>query len=289
MTATSLDLTGKIDPLVAELLATAARVAARQGIGFFVSGAAARDLVLEHGYGARSRRATKDVDLACSIPDWDAFARLKTAFVEDGACAPVQGINHRLSFRSGALTLDIVPFGGVEGPAGEITWPPDFATRMNVAGFTDVRDHCISVTVLPSIAIRVVSLPGFAVLKLLAWNDRKNETIRDGVDVGFLCRHYGPVCAFERLTGERYNVLGLEDYDVDRAGVRLLGRDMAALMRPATRLRVLSVLTAELGDASGNRLALAIAGEGQAEEDFERAMRTLRLLKTGIEDTQPKP
>jgi len=60
MNATSLDLTGKADPLVAELLADVARAAERQRIDFFVVGAAARDLVLEHGYGMKSRRATRD-------------------------------------------------------------------------------------------------------------------------------------------------------------------------------------------------------------------------------------
>jgi len=79
-------------------------------------------------------------------------------------------------------------------------------------------------------------------------------------------------------------VLGMEGYDVARAGVRLLGRDMAALMRTGTRARVLSVLAAELADAAGHRLALTIAGRAQDEEDFNRALETLRLLKAGIED-----
>lgn len=284
MTVTSLNLTGKIDPLVAELLAAAAPVADREGVEFFVAGAAARDLVLEHGFGMKSRRATLDVDLACSIPDWGAYARFHAALAGTGAFAPVSGIAHRLSFRGGSLTVDILPFGGLEKPPGEIAWPPDFATRMGVTGFTDVHDHCIPVTVLPGVVVNVVSLPGFATLKLIAWSERKNLTTRDGADIGFLCRHYGPVCAYARLTGEDYDVLGLEDYDVGRAGVRLLGRGMAALMRPGTRARVLSLLAAELADPSGYRLALAIAGDARDEEDFNRALETLRVLKAGIED-----
>jgi predicted nucleotidyltransferase len=284
MTVTSLNLTGKIDPLVAELLAAAARAAKREGVEFFVAGAAARDLVLEHGFGMKSRRATRDVDLACSIPDWGAFARFHDALIRTGAFTPVPAVAHRLTYRGGALTLDVVPFGGVEKPPGEIAWPPDFATRMGVTGFGDVHDHCIPVTVSPGVMVKVVSLPGFAVLKLVAWSERNNETTRDGADIGFLCRHYGPVCTYTRLTGDDYNVLGVEEYDVARAGVRLLGRDMAALMRPATRARVLSVLSAELADASGYRLALVIAGRSQDEEDFSKALDTLRLLKAGIEN-----
>jgi hypothetical protein len=76
----------------------------------------------------------------------------------------------------------------------------------------------------------------------------------------------------------------VEDYDVARGGVRLLGRDMAALMRPGTRARVISVLAAELADASGHRLALTIAGRAQDEEVFNHSLETLRVLKAGIED-----
>jgi len=288
MTVTSLDLTGKIDPLIAELLAAAAQVAEREGVEFFVAGAAARDLVLEHGFGMKSRRATLDVDLACSIPDWGAYARFQAALTGTGAFAPVSGIAHRLTYRGGALTVDIVPFGGLEKPPGEIAWPPDFATRMGVTGFTDVHDHCIRVNVSAGIVVKVVSLPGFAILKLIAWSERKDQTKRDGADIGFLCGHYGPACVYARLTGEDYDVLGMEGYDVARAGVRLLGRDMAALMRTGTRARVLSVLAAELADASGHRLALTIAGRAQDEEDFNRALETLRLLRAGIEDVGEK-
>lgn len=284
MTVTSLNLTGKIDPLVAELLAAAAQVAEREGVEFFVAGAAARDLVLEHGYGMKSRRATMDVDLACSMADWGTYARFHAALVGTGAFAALPGIAHRLSYRGGALTLDIVPFGGLEQPPGQIAWPPDFTTRMGVTGFADVHDHCILATVAPAVVVKVVSLPGFAILKLMAWSERKNQATRDGADIGFLCRHYGPACVYARLTGEEYDVLGLEEYDVDRAGVRLLGRDMAALMRRSTRARVLSVLAAELADPSGYRLALAIAGDARDEEDFNRALETLRVLKAGIED-----
>jgi len=283
MTVTSLNLTGKIDSLVAELLAAAVRVAEREGVEFFVAGAAARDLVLEHGYGMKSRRATMDVDLACPMPDWSTYARFHAALVGTGAFAPVSGIAHRLTYRGGTLTVDIVPFGGLEEPPGEIAWPPDFATRMGVAGFTDVHDHCILVTVSPGVVVKVVSLPGFAILKLIAWSERKDQTTRDGADIGFLCRHYGPACVYARLTGEDYDVLGVEDYDVARGGVRLLGRDMVALMRPGTRARVISVLAAELADASGHRLALTIAGRAQDEDVFNHALETLRVLKAGIE------
>ena len=62
----SLNLHEKVEPQAVRLLRGAADVAATQAITFFVVGACARDMVLEHGFGVASRRATKDIDLAIS-------------------------------------------------------------------------------------------------------------------------------------------------------------------------------------------------------------------------------
>ncbi len=51
MTDISLDLSGKIDSLTADLLSALTEVAKKANAEFFVTGAAARDLILEQGYG----------------------------------------------------------------------------------------------------------------------------------------------------------------------------------------------------------------------------------------------
>jgi predicted nucleotidyltransferase len=71
----SLNLRGKLEPQVLRLLRGAAQVAAEQRVPFFVVGASARDMVLEHGFGVRSKRATTDIDLAIAIGDWNAYKR----------------------------------------------------------------------------------------------------------------------------------------------------------------------------------------------------------------------
>jgi len=67
MTSISLDLSTKLEPQVVRLLRSAASVAGKLGVEFIVAGAYARDMVLEYHYGAASKRATRDIDLALSV------------------------------------------------------------------------------------------------------------------------------------------------------------------------------------------------------------------------------
>ena len=62
-----LDLSGKIDDSIVQLLGTIADVAESVDIRFFVVGATARDIILMHGYGVHTIRATLDIDLGVEI------------------------------------------------------------------------------------------------------------------------------------------------------------------------------------------------------------------------------
>lgn len=75
-----LDVSNRIDPVLAEALGEIDRLAADLGIPFAVVGATARDMVLHHGFGLEVRRATRDIDLALEIAHYRAFETLRDAF-----------------------------------------------------------------------------------------------------------------------------------------------------------------------------------------------------------------
>ena len=91
----------------------------------------------------------------------------------------VRDIAHRLLFSpdSGAQgrRVDLLPFGGVEQPTHTIAWPPDMHIIMHVAGFSEALQTALLVQVATGLIIRVASLAGLALLKLLAWRDRGLE------------------------------------------------------------------------------------------------------------------
>ena len=83
-----LDVSNRIDPVLAEALGEIDRLAADLGIPFAVVGATARDMVLHHGFGLEVRRATRDIDLALEIAHWDTFQGFENALLATGRFAP---------------------------------------------------------------------------------------------------------------------------------------------------------------------------------------------------------
>jgi len=279
-----LNLRGKLDPQMLRLLRGAADVAAQQSIEFFVVGASARDLILEHGYGLPSRRATMDVDLAIAISDWLSYERFFTAMANAGIVNPIKGIAHKYQVRGSSLTVDIVPFGAIEHPVGTIAWPPEFEIRMTVTGFRDAHACALRVALDDALMIGVASLHGLAFLKLLAWRERSFETQRDGIDLDFIIRQYGTPVMQARLLGEAFEVLEHENFDTLAAGARLLGIDMGCAMSTPTRNAVCATLDHEMTDASGLRLAQLLAGGQTDDAAIDAAIAQIKRIRDGTDE-----
>ena len=140
-----------------------------------VVGATARDLLLYHVHGIPATRATRDVDFAMAVENWEQFQTLRAALLATGEFAPGP-VEHRLFFRTPQGTtdipIDLIPFGGV-AENDTITWPPQRDTLMTVAGFEDAMAACVRVEAAPDFTIPVVSLAALSVLKVFAWADRR--------------------------------------------------------------------------------------------------------------------
>ena len=105
------NLTGKLDGPAVSLLEDIDRITQSLGIPFFVVGATARDIFLEHIHGIKPQRATRDIDIGIFVPDWKQFHRLKEALITT-ADFKQDRREHRLMNRAG-IFLDIVPFGQI--------------------------------------------------------------------------------------------------------------------------------------------------------------------------------
>ena len=283
MKSISLDLSGKIDQNVIALLSSVHQVAESAGIGFFVVGAMARDILLEIGYGISTGRRTVDFDLGVSVHGWDRYSGLKKDLISTGDFLQDKRITHRLYFKE-RFPVDIVPFGGVEAPAGTIAWPEDPNVRMKVIGFSDAWENAVLVRLSPQLTVRFASLPGLAVLKLIAWSNRGREVpTKDISDFSLILRKYAQAGNEERLFDELQDLLAQEGFDLELAGARLLGREMAVVMSSQTKDVVLGILRDGTIPEKNDQLTLALAGELPGK-DYERAGAFLSKLIQGIEE-----
>lgn len=193
MTNTSLTITKDIDPIFAAVYQEVDRVARNMGIEYLVVGASARDLVMHHCYGAEIKRATRDVDFAINVPNWNTFKTLTANLVNIGYRETRQA--HRLISPTD-LPIDIVPFGDLESEDKNIDWPPNGDISMSVLGFAEacrVADQII-ISKDPDVTIPVANPPGMALLKLIAWLDRPTELrAKDARDLTYLCESYEKV------------------------------------------------------------------------------------------------
>ena len=235
-----------IDPLAIEILKEVDRVMQELGLEYFVTGAAARDILLSGVFGLDTGRGTKDVDLAIAVDGWLQFDTVKRRLVETGVFDPDEGVIHRLFYvrepGRRSYPLDLIPFGPIEETAHEIAWPPDRSNVMNVAGYRDAFAAAPTVEIQPGFILRVLSLPGLAILKLFAWADRGAGDPRDAIDLVTLLRQYSGAGNEDRLFGAEIEILETLNYDLGLAGPRLLGRDAARITGPTTLNQILALL-----------------------------------------------
>jgi predicted nucleotidyltransferase len=279
------DLSGKIDKRTVDVLCEVKQTADALGIPFFVVGASARDIILKHCYGIDPARMTRDIDLGVKIDTWNQFSQLTNSLIATDKFSPTKE-QHRLNF--GTMPLDIVPFGAIADKKRKISWPPEHDVFMSLLGFQEAYEHAIEIRLSsdPIIDIKLPSLPGLSLMKLIAWKDKYPERKKDAQDLLFIMRNYENAGNFERLYTEEQDLLQAEKFDAQLAAICLLGRDMAMIAEPDTKSEVALILEDETKPISQNRLIIDMMAGGASlfEGRFEEIKLQLVKLKEGFAD-----
>ena len=250
---------------------------------YFVAGATARDLVSVHVHGLRPGRATRDVDFGVAVQNWEQFTTLKQRAEASGAFRAHPHAMQRLVFidaETGAeLPVDLIPFRGVTSSDYVIEWPPNRDVVMNVAGFEEALESSVSLSVEDGLSVRVASIPGLAVLKLVAWMDRRNITNKDAADLYRLIAMFGDAGNADRLYDQEMALLESHGFDTQLAGADLLGQDAAHLCRHSTRELVTRLLAEEAIYAS---LVDQVLQTSSMPETLESTQRLMDAFRRGL-------
>jgi predicted nucleotidyltransferase len=281
MTSISFNLSGKIDPILVDALRVIHQEASLLGIRFFVVGATARDLLLSHCHAIRSARMTADLDIGVEVADWEQFRQLSEALVATGRFFHTKEL-HRLKFDF--FPVDIVPYGGVSLDFRSISWPPDHQVIMNIMGFQEAYDYSVTVRLgdAPILDVKLPTIPGMTLMKLIAWNDQYPGRPKDAEDLLFLMENYAEAGNLDRLYGPESDLLQEEGYDQALAGIRLLGRDMGAMAAAATGQAVMAILEAETGKQQRYRLVIDMIRSSRIHDRSNEVLAKLRKLAEGF-------
>jgi predicted nucleotidyltransferase len=226
-----------IEPAKYAALAVIDGILTRLQCPYMLVGALARDILLYNVFGQPIYRSTQDVDIAILIDSWERFQAVKSDFLQNPDFQPHPSKPYRVMYRPPAsdypIPVDILPFGEIATEAELFRWPPpDTDLSMNVMAFADAYASAVTVTIGPGFNLKIASIPGLVLLKLLAWVDRRES--RDAQDVLHLIEAYGDSGNEDRLYGDEADLLEAAKYDFSLAGSRLLAKDAFALAAPST-------------------------------------------------------
>lgn len=198
------------------------------GSDFYVIGATARDIVLSGIHNQTATRRTADLDIAIAIKDWEKFEHISKDLCKMEGFKKDPEQTQRFIYQN-VYDIDIVPFGEIAKADKTIYWPPEEQFAMSVAGFSEVANNTLDVTIDNEFTIKVASLPGIFILKLTAFNARKNQTNKDADDLAFIIENYLDI-NIERAAAEHYDIYEVENFNTFTAGATLLGRDIKSLL-----------------------------------------------------------
>lgn len=278
-----IDLSGKISETSVSILREIQEVSTKMNVPFFVIGATARDIILEHQFDIKPKRATIDIDIGVLIAGWDQFETLKDELIRSARFSPSKQ-KQRLIYNDN-FPLDIIPFGAIEDENGSISWPPDHEIRMNIAGFQECFQHAVSVKLSsnPELIVKMVSLAGLALLKLISWDDNPERRRKDAPDLLLIMRHYLDAGNLDRLFDEGSNIIEEGSYDYDLASARFLGRDIVNISSPATKAKLIEILEREANSKHGHKIALnVIQSDCYRSESYKRVVEHFNALLKGL-------
>ena len=177
------------------------------------------------------------------------------------------------------MPIDLIPFRGVTSSDYTIEWPPSLDTVMNVAGFEEALASSISVAIEADLVVRVASVPGLALLKLVAWSDRGRTTNKDAADFYRLLATYENAGNTDRLYDQEMKLLEAVGFDTQLAGAELLGRDGGLLCSSNARGIIESVLKTE---STFERLLDQTVQSSAMPETADLVERLLRAFRRGL-------
>lgn len=263
-----IDLRESTDPevtAVAQVLAAVDVVAREAGVDYLVVGATSLNLLSIGLVGLAPHRATRDIDIAVAVGNWAHFERLAEKFEKRGTGPQ--------AFIVGGVEVDIVPYGGVEDRDRTILWPNEH--RMSVLGFQEAVKSAETVRLPSGVTVRVPSIAALALLKLVAWWERRMTTTRDAVDLGVMVGWYAAGDRLDRLFEDNMDVLERYDFDPELAAAWLLGSDMSQLLEPSEIGMVIRIVES---DETMGRLA------SDTRRPLPRSLALVEAVRDGIRD-----
>ena len=201
-------------------------------VNFYLIGAQAKDLHLLR-QGLKPSRSTQDIDFAVMVDSMQEYDKLKSLLVDSGFLETKEP--YRLNWKEGRTLIDLLPFGQIEEDH-----TVNFNKRhieLSVLGFKEVNKEVENFRFDENfpISIPMPPLHGLFLLKLLSWNEQKLAREKDLQDINQILESYWDIVEEEAY--EQHTDLFNDEFEIDKAGARILGRHLQITVNKSKILR----------------------------------------------------
>lgn len=234
-------------------------------------------------HGIVPARATSDIDIAIQVASWADYETLTNDLIRlRGFSATEKPYRFQLE----ETLLDIIPFGKIADVHNKIAFPPEHRILMSIVGFQEAFGSSVlfRISTNPDVDIKVCSLEGLAILKLIAWDEKYPDRSKDAQDLRLIMDGYEEAEQFERLYQEEQIILEEEGFDNNLACIRLLGRDLGSIASRDALEMIGSILESE---KKQHKLARdMIQGLGLFDDEFENVLQKIGKLLQGLRESK---
>jgi predicted nucleotidyltransferase len=251
-------------------------VLVKLNIPYYLIGASAVALELLKG-GIKPSRGTKDIDFAIMISSIQEFEAVVEALLKYGfnkVEAPWTFYNDKFN-----IAIDLLPFGEIEEKF-TIQFNERY-TDLHVLGFSEVLQESGTVQIEEK-SLKIPSLPGMVILKLIAWSDRPEDRDNDLYDILRIIEHYFDL-NFDEIV-EHHNDTFPEEDDLDqfKIAARVLGRKASQFLNISEAIndRILKTINDNVTNAKDS--VIAKQWIRNREWDLEYAVQILEEFKLGL-------
>lgn len=240
-----------INPLIKEILQELSKLLYQRNIDFYLIGATARDILMQI-HNQKSSRATRDLDIAIGITNWEEFIALEEQLCRNTKFNKDHHNTQRFTYDG--FPIDFVPFGDVISQNDQIFWPPNQEIAMSILGFKEASEDTKEVIIDQEFSIKVASLAGIFLLKLVAWHERNIEGNKDADDLAFIIQNYFNIYT-DRFFQDYLDYVD-DDFSMEKATGILLGEDLKSILshHPESHTKISDILSKEIQKKEESRL-----------------------------------
>jgi len=269
-----IDINNIPDPGIRDILVSLDTAFKEFGVELYLIGARARDF----WFSAKDipyKRFTQDIDFTVLIDNIEKYEKLRDHLHNTGSFIISNSFPQRVFSSDRKFMIDILPFGKIEKSYYVIFKDKD-KTRISVQGMKEVYEKAVKFRISGGHEIKISSIPGLVILKLLAWNDKPDERQKDLKDIAVIMDNYFGLN--DDMIYEKYNELFSRDLEIDEIAIIALGKEMKEIISNSEKLKnvVIEMLEKQLQLKEKSRMTEIIAMEIDIES--EKIIRYLEFI-----------